>query len=168
MTHSIKTVGAVLAALLMTAMPAHAAASDAEFVQEMRDRVKIEQLMWDYVRAIDGFNADAYAKVFTPDGAFNTVKGSAALSKMVSDLKADQDARRAKGENIPAMHHMMSNQTISFVDANHARVQYYWQTVFADKTRNPPPRLAAAGRGIDDVVRVGGVWLISNRNVAPD
>lgn len=163
-----KTVGAVLAALLMTGMPAHAATTDAQFVQEMRDRVKIEQLMWDYVRAIDGFNPDAYAKVFTPDGAFNNVKGSAALSKMVSDLKADQDARRAKGENIPPMHHMTSNQTISFVDADHARVQYYWQTVFADKTRNPPPRLAAAGRGVDDVVRVGGVWLISNRNVAPD
>ena len=168
MHYSSKAAGAAMAALLAIAMPASAATSDADFVQEMRDRVKIEQLMWDYVRAIDSFNADAYANVFTPDGAFNNVKGSAALSKMVTDLKADQDARRAKGENIPPMHHLMSNQTISFTDANHARVQYYWQTIFADKTRNPPPRLAAAGRGVDDVVRVGGVWLISKRNVAPD
>ena len=168
MRQSLRTASAIIATLMIVATPASAQSNDASFVQEMRDRVKIEQLMWDYVRAIDGFNADAYAKVFTPDGAFNAVKGSAALSKMVTDLKADQDARRAKGENIPAMHHMMSNQTISFTDANHARVQYYWQTVFADKTRNPPPRLAAAGRGVDDVVRVDGVWLISNRNVAPD
>ena len=168
MSQSRKMKSAVIAALMVFAMPGSAGANDADFVQEMRDRVKIEQLMWDYVRAIDGFNADAYAKVFTPDGAFNSVKGSAALSKMVRDLKADQDARRAKGEHIPPMHHMMSNQTISFIDANHARVHYYWQTVFADKTRNPPPRLAAAGRGVDDVVRVNGAWLISNRNVAPD
>ena len=168
MRQSLRAASAVIATMMIFATPASAQSDDATFVQEMRDRVKIEQLMWDYVRAIDGFNADAYAKVFTPDGAFNNVKGSAALSKMVTDLKADQDARRAKGENIPAMHHMMSNQTSSFTDANHARVQYYWQTVFADKTRNPPPRLAAAGRGVDDVVRVGDVWLISNRNVAPD
>jgi len=168
MHYSSKAAGAFIAALLAIAMPANAATSDADFVQEMRDRVKIEQLMWDYVRAIDSFNADAYARVFTPDGTFNTVKGSDALRKMVTDLKSDQDGRRAKGESIPPMHHMMSNQTIEFVSPDHARVHYYWQTVFADKTRNPPPRLAAAGRGVDNVVRVDGVWLISNRNVTPD
>ena len=163
-----KAAPTLLAALLVIATPALAAADDAQFVQEMRDRVKIEQLMWDYVRAIDSFNADAYAKTFTPDGAFNSVTGSEALKKMVTDLKTDQDARRAKGEQIPPMHHMMSNQTIEFVSPDHARVHYYWQTVFAGKSRIPPPRLAAAGRGVDDVVRVNGAWLIRHRNVAPE
>ena len=74
-----KAAPAMLAALLVIATPAHAAVDDAQFVQEMRDRVKIEQLMWDYVRAIDSFNADAYAKTFTPNGAFNSVTGSEAL-----------------------------------------------------------------------------------------
>ena len=144
------------------AMPADAALAQAQ------DRAAIEQLMWNYVRAIDGFDPDAYAGVFTPDGAFGKTKGSEALRKMVADLKKSQDDRRAKGETIGAMHHMMANQTIAFSDRDHAKVHYYWQTVFAGKTMTPPPRMAAAGRGVDDVVRINGTWLISNRNVAPD
>ena len=151
-----------------TLPPAAPAATSDLTLAQAQDRMQIEQLMWTYVRAIDGFDPDGYARVFTPDGAFGKTKGSAALRQMVIDMKKSQDDRRAKGEVIPAMHHFMANQTIEFVDKDHARVHYYWQTVFAGKTLNPPPRLAAAGRGVDDVVRVGGKWLISNRNVAPE
>ena len=167
--------GAALSALLLVAAPGAASAQHADqathaaharLLQEVQDRTQIEKLMWDYVRAADSLNAEAYAAQFTPDGAFNDVKGSEALRKMITDMKASQDARRAKGEHIGAMHHMMSNQTITFIDRDHAQVNYYWQTIFADRTLNPPPRLAAAGRGRDDVVRVNGKWLIQLRNVA--
>jgi hypothetical protein len=167
--------GAALSALVLIAQPGTASAQHADhnqhadhsrLLQEVQDRTQIEKLMWDYVRAADSLNADAYAAQFTPDGAFNDVKGSEALRKMITDMKASQDARRAKGEHIGAMHHMMSNQTITFIDRDHAQVNYYWQTIFADRTLNPPPRLAAAGRGRDDVVRVNGKWLIQLRNVA--
>ena len=167
--------GAALSALVLIAQPGTASAQHADnsqhadhsrLLQEVQDRTRIEELMWDYVRAADSLNADAYAAQFTPDGAFNDVKGSEALRKMIADMKASQEARRAKGEHIGAMHHMMSNQTITFIDRDHAQVNYYWQTIFADRTLNPPPRLAAAGRGRDDVVRVNGKWLIQLRNVA--
>ena len=123
--------------------------------------------MWRYVRAIDSFDQDAYAAVFTPDGAFGATRGRDALRKMVTDLKKGQDDRRAKGEPLPSMHHMMSNAAIDFVDPDHARYTYYWMTVFAGAPGTQPPRVAAAGRGIDDVTRVDGRWLIRNRNVAP-
>jgi hypothetical protein len=159
---------AAIGALLLFATPGPAGANDAEILREAQDRAQIEQLMWDYVRAIDSFNADAYVAVFTPDGTFNATSGSEALRKMVVDLKTGQDERRAKGEAIAAMHHFMANQHIEFVDRDHARVHYYWQTVFAGRSLTPPPRLAAAGRGVDEVVRVDGKWLIRSRNVAPD
>lgn len=163
----IATRSAALAVLLALAAPA-AAQSDADVIREARDRAQIEQLMWDYVRAIDGWNPDAYAAVFTPDGAFGQTKGRDSLKKMVADLKKSQDDRRAKGQAIGAMHHVMSNQSIEFVDRDHARVHYYWQTVFgAGAGATPPVNVAAVGRGVDDVVRVDGKWLIADRNVAP-
>ncbi|MCW2349448.1 hypothetical protein M2341_002847 [Sphingobium sp. B7D2B] len=175
MTTRTTLTGVALSALMLVAQPApllaqHAGHGDqadhARILQEVQDRTQIEKLMWDYVRAADSLNADAYAAQFTPDGAFNDVKGSEALRKMITAMKTSQEERRAKGEHIGAMHHMMSNQTITFIDRDHAQVNYYWQTVFADRALNPPPRLAAAGRGRDDVVRVNGKWLIQLRNVA--
>jgi len=158
---------ASIAALMMVAAPAAAVAADADILREAQDHAQIAQLMWNYVRAIDGFNPDAYAAVFTPDGAFGATKGAEALSKMVADLKKSQDDRRAKGEVIPAMHHVMSNDYIEFIDKDHARYHYYWMTVFAGAPGTNPPRLAAAGRSVDDLVRVNGRWLIRFRNVAP-
>jgi hypothetical protein len=162
-----KLKAAALAVLMLVATPGPAAASDADILRESQDRAAITQLMWTYVRAIDTLNPDAYAAVFTPDGTFNAVKGSDALRKMVVDLKRSQDDRRAKGEAIPAMHHVMSNDHIEFIDKDHARYHYYWMTVFAGQPNGPAPRVAAAGRGVDEVVRVDGKWLIQSRNVAP-
>jgi len=161
-----------LAALLLVAAPAFAqaapdASETADLLREMKDRAEIEKLMWDYVKAIDGWNPDAYAAVFTPDGAFGRAQGRDALRQMVVDLKASQDERSAQGQPSAAMHHVMSNQNIEFVTPDHARVYYYWQTVFGGAAGSTPPvRVAAVGRGVDDVVRLDGKWLIQNRNVS--
>ena len=170
---SRRAAGLAVAAALVFACPGIAAAADGDVLREAQDRAQIEQLMWNYVHAIDHWNADAYAQVFTSDGAFvagpNPVRGRDALTKMVIGMKKSQDDRRAKGQSIGAMHHIMSNQTIEFVDHDHARVHYYWMTVFAGPPATPPaispPNVAAVGRGLDDVVRVEGKWLIANRNV---
>lgn len=157
-----------LAAIMVAATPGAAIASDADIVRQAEDRAQIEALMWNYVRAIDSFNPDAYVSVFTPDGAFGATKGSDALRKMVIDLKKSQDDRRAKGQQILAMHHIVTNASIEFIDKDHARYRYYWMTVFGGAAGvEPAPRVAAVGRGVDDVVRVNGKWLIQTRNVAP-
>ena len=136
-----------------------------QILREAADRAAIEQLMWDYVEAIDGWDPDAYAAVFTEDGAFGQTKGRGALREMVVGLKKSQDERRAGGATIGNMHHIMSNLNIEFVTPDHARVYYYHMTVFGNGL-NPPPNVASVGRGMDDVVRVDGKWLIQNRNVA--
>src|SRR5271169_1095957 len=58
---------------------------------EAQDHAQIDKLMWQYVRALDTENADAYAAVFTPDGQFgsgaNAVKGRDGLKKMITDFR---------------------------------------------------------------------------------
>jgi hypothetical protein len=169
-----RTTAAALGALLALSAAAPALAQQAghgnmaehqQILREAADRAAIEKLMWDYVAAIDGWNPDAYAAAFTEDGAFGATRGHQALRQMVIDLKKSQDDRRAAGAEIANMHHVMSNMNIEFVTPDHARVYYYHMTVFGQGL-TPPPRVASVGKGMDDVVRVDGKWLIRSRNVA--
>lgn len=159
-------------ASLPEARPAPAAAgavlSPELTAQRFADRTAIEQLMWDYVRAADTTNADKYVQVFTEDGSFLNVKGRDALHKMISDMGKSLAERRASGARSGDMHHVMSNQHIEFVSDTHAKVHYYWMTVFGGPAgQEPPPSVAAVGRGLDDVVKINGKWLIKSRNVSP-
>jgi hypothetical protein len=168
----IERSGAALAALLALATPSLAAASDADIAREAQDRLLINDLMWNYVRAIDTLNEDAYPATFTPDGVFTAgakpVRGQAALRQMVTDLKKGRADREAKGApKQPPTHHIITNVHIAFADKDHARMDSYWMTVFPGAPNTQPPRLAAAGRGIDQLVRVNGKWLIQSSDVAP-
>jgi len=138
---------------------------------ESTDREAIEALMWRYARALDSFDADAYAAVYTPDGQFGTgttaTKGTEALKKMITGLKDGRDKRKAAGEAVPPMYHMTTDSWIELVDATHARHHSYWQTVFGASGPGSKPVMEAAGRGVDELVKVNGKWLIKTRDVAP-
>jgi uncharacterized protein (TIGR02246 family) len=169
MTHiRIVAVAAVVGAIALAST--HLGAQD-NAARETRDRAEIEALMWRYARALDTADAEAYASAYTTDGQFwsgaNATKGRAALKKMVADIKDRQAAAEAKGESRPPMYHMTMNSHLTFVDKDHARLEAYWQTVFGAVGQNVPPRVAAAGRSIDQLVRVNGQWLIQSRDVAP-
>jgi uncharacterized protein (TIGR02246 family) len=157
---------AMAAACVGTAMGA-----DRDFAQEAKDRAEIEALMWQYVRALDTLDADAYASVFTEDGRFgagpNATMGRPALKKMIMDLKAGRAEREAAGQASPPMYHVVTNPFLEFTGPNQARLQGYWMTVFGAAGEGGQPRVAAAGREVDELVRVDGRWLIKSRNVAP-
>ncbi|MGP0075710.1 MAG: nuclear transport factor 2 family protein [Bryobacteraceae bacterium] len=128
--------------------------------------------MWQYIRALDTGNADAYAAAFTPDGQFgsgaNAVKGREALKKMITDFRQRTAENQAKtGEKRPPMYHVIANSYLEFVDKDHARMEAYWMTVVAAGGPNVPSRVAGAGREVDELVRVNGQWLIKTRDVAP-
>ncbi len=167
---------AAIGALLLAAIPGPALAQDAaqltpeQLVQRYADREAIEALMWRYDRALDHYDAEAYAANFTPDGAFGQVKGHEALKKMITDLAAGQEQRRQQGETIGKMHHFTMNQWLEFTGPDTARFHYYHQTVFGTGGRIGSPTapiMAAAGQGVDDLVKVDGKWYIKYRNVAP-
>jgi SnoaL-like protein len=149
--------------LAMAAGP-YTMASDADVIREAKDRAEIEKLMWDYARALDTGNAEAYAAVYTEDGAFGATKGREALKKMTNDLNKSREERKAKGEAVGGTLHMTTNHYIEFVDKNHARIHNYWLTAFvppatAAGAARPEPRVPATGRGVDDLVRINGKWV---------
>jgi uncharacterized protein (TIGR02246 family) len=145
-------------------------ADDVAARQAAADRAEIEALMWRYVRALDTRDADAYAAAYTEDGEFaagtNVTAGRDALRAMVADMRQRHDEAEAAGEAQAPMYHMTMNEHLEFVDEDHARLHAYWQTVFG-AVGQTPVRVAAAGRSIDELVRVEGQWLIKSRNVAP-
>lgn len=159
-------------AALSVCLASAVCASDADILREANDRAEIQDLMWRYARALDSLNEEAYAAVFTDDGTFtsgaNVSKGRDALKKIVIDVEQRRAEREAKGEpKSPAMHHVITNANIVFDGKDHARHYSYWMTVFAAGGQQTPPRVAAAGRSIDELVRVNGKWLIKSRNVSP-
>ncbi|MEO6378118.1 MAG: nuclear transport factor 2 family protein [Caulobacteraceae bacterium] len=164
------TAPAVMAAMVFLAAPGVSAAAQGGGARE-GDRAQIAELMWNYTRALDTLNEEAYVRAYVPDGAFGKTKGHEALRKMVVDLKKGQADRAAKGEPAGgAMHHIETNEHIEFPDRDHARYHYYWMTVFGAPPGGPPggqARIAAVGHGVDDLVRVKGKWLIKMRNVSP-
>ena len=170
MTKRIVFSVAAFLAVGLVGWPAAAAENEAE--REVHDRAQIEKLMWQYVRALDTENADAYAAAFTPDGQFgrgaNAIKGREALKKMITNLRQRGAENEAKsGEKRPAMYHVIANSRLEFVDKDHARLEAYWMTVFAASGPQTSARVAAAGREVDDLVRSNGQWLIQTRDVAP-
>ncbi len=167
----MRTRTVVASAILFTICPC-AFAADKDVIRESQDRAEIESLMWRYVRALDTFNADSYAAAFTPDGQFGSgataTKGREALAKMVADLKKRNVENEAKTGQKPApMYHVLTNNHIEFLDKDHARLESYWMTVFGAAGEKSPPRVAAAGREVDELVRLNGQWLIKVRDVAP-
>lgn len=130
------------------------------------DRVEIEELMWNYIRALDSGDAEAYAALFTPDGQFgrgaSAVKGREALKKMVLDARQQMNAKQQEGEKRPRMYHVVTNTHIEFIDGNHARYHAYWMGAFASGGG-----LTSAGREVNELVRINGQWLISVRDVDP-
>ena len=65
------------------------------------------------------------------------------------------------------MYHVTTNPYLEFVDNDHARLHASWMTVFGAAGQATPPRVAAAGHSLDQLVRVNGRWLIRSRDVAP-
>jgi uncharacterized protein (TIGR02246 family) len=151
--------------LLMALVVSTSLAAEKDLVRA-QDRVAIEQLMWNYIRALDSGNAEAYANLFAPDGQFGrgatAVKGREALKKMVSDARQKLDADNKNGKKTPRMFHVVTNPHIEFIDKDHARYHAYWMGVFASGGE-----VTSAGREVNELVRMNGQWLISVRDVDP-
>src|SRR5262250_2098785 len=86
-----KILAGIVVLLFVALLRYRAAAAGNDTQREAQDRVRIEKLMWQYTRALDTENADAYAAAYTTDGQFgsgaNAIKGRDALKKMILDLR---------------------------------------------------------------------------------
>jgi len=128
------------------------------------EQEQIKGLMWQYARALDTADADAYASLYTEDGQFgvgeNATKGREALRNMIASFGAGRG-----GDNpAPQLYHMTADTWIEFIDDTHANHHSYWLTMAA-ASGDSPARVVAVGVGMDELVKVNGQWLIKVRNV---
>lgn len=159
----------------LPAAPAPAPAPAGGMASRAADKDAIEALMWKYDRALDKFNADAYASVYTEDGSFGQTKGREALRKMIAAFNEPRpaaagpstgQAASAAPAGPPKLQHATSNSWVEFTGPDTATIHYYWQTYgLGSGQPNDPPKLLAAGNGIDKVVKQNGQWLFKSRDV---
>ena len=162
----IRTLFSLSTIVFLTILASATFASD-KVPLRAQDRVEIENLMWEYIQALDSHDAEAFAAKFTTDGQFgrgdSASKGREALKKMVIDAWAKMAADTKEGDKKkPHMYHIATNQHIVFIDEEHARYYAYWMGVLETG------EIVSAGREVNELVRVDGRWMISFRDVAPD
>ncbi len=157
----------LLSVFLFMAMVTSSALASEKIPLRAQDRVEIDQLMWDYIKALDSGNAEAYAAVFAPDGQFGrgdkAIKGRDALKKMILDARKQMDTQNTGDKPRPRMYHVVTNPHIEFVDDNHARFYAYWMGVM-----QTGGDVVGAGREVNELVRIDGRWFISVRDVDPE
>jgi hypothetical protein len=144
-----------------------ASQQQASTMQELADRVAIHEVMQKYVWSVDSLDADGYVSVFTADAEVDSngtvMKGHDAIRKVVTGMQASQAKNRAEGKPPGALHHVISNEKISFQGPTQAIYQSYWQTM----RKGADNRYATGGFGTseDHLVKRDGKWLIRYRKL---
>jgi uncharacterized protein (TIGR02246 family) len=159
-----KFLAGIVALLFVALLGYRAMAARNDTQARAEDRAQIENLMWNYSRALYTQNPDAYAALYTPDGQFgtgaNAVKGRDALKKMIVNLK-----QRLAGQQ--PVYVMDVNTSVEFPDRDHAHLEAYWLEVSPRTGSNAPARVVNAGREVEELERVNGQWLLKLRDAAP-
>jgi hypothetical protein len=124
--------------------------------QSAADREAIHELMWRYARAFESLDPDAYVSLFAKEGRFGSAQGHDALRATIEKLKKSR-------LNSPREYLLMTDAWIEFIDATHARHHHYYITIFAAAEQGASPKVLGVGRGVDELVKIGGKWLIQTR-----
>lgn len=152
------------AALSMMGVSPAAAASYAE------DRAEIENLMNQYLFAMDWRDAEAYAATFTEDGVLDSgsgvQKGRAAIVGMINGLKEREAKTRAEdksGVRRPTTRHFVTNLVLT-IKGDTAVGHAYWMSVSNSKDR-AQPHVSAYGHYEDTLAKRNGKWLFTSRKI---
>ncbi len=156
-----------LLAALLAALPAAAAAQSASGsvavrLQRVEDALAIERVLVDYAAFLDGRDYARYAALFAPDGEWTNAggshKGREAIRQMLERVLGPAGAPNR------ANYHLISNPRID-LDGDRATATSRYLFVMRGPEGQPLPSLAGIYR--DELVRLGGKWLI-RRRVADD
>lgn len=128
-------------------------------LQEISDRLEIEDLMVRYSHAVDTQQWDLLDEIFTADAHIDY----SAMGGAVGDLESTKKFLAAIMPNFPAFQHLISNSSIT-VEGD----------IATGRTMCHNPMLVAAGEGkqslmlcglwyLDTFVRIEGKWRIQRR-----
>ena len=129
-------------------------------LQEISDRIEIQELLVRYSHAVDTRNWEMYENVFTPD-AFIDYTCFGGPAGTVTEIRAFLEMAMPKFQSFQ---HMIANTVLDFVDADHVK----------SRTICHNPMVMDIGEGkqhvfycglwyIDDLVRTSDGWRIAAR-----
>ncbi len=138
------------------------------------DRAAIIDLQHRYVLAMDYFDADGYAAVFTEDGVLDwargEVKGRAAIREFMASGTYDlrklnfQPAKTPEGRNWPStVRHLVTNQVIE-INGNTARGVSYWMN-YANNADRRKIEWLSFGSWDDQFVKLDGKWYFKRHAI---
>lgn len=133
------------------------------------DRAAIVDLQARYVMAMDYFDADGYAAVFTEDGVLDwargLVEGRAAIHEFMASRTYDftrgaPAAETADGRNWPStVRHLITNQVIK-VEGDKATALTYWIQFNNNQNRNQVEWMLF-GSWYDEFAKIDGEWFFT-------
>lgn len=128
------------------------------------DRIQIEDLMMQYMVALEARDPEKYAAVFAEDGVLDVngkiYTGRAAIRDFMKGVIRPDHKRWP-------VHHDIVNDPMIVIDGDKASIHAVW-TVYYDDTVKLAPRPGEQGRYVDEVVKVQGRWLFKRRAVISD
>lgn len=138
------------------------------------DRAAIIDLQHRYVLAMDYFDADGYAAVFTEDGVLDwargEVKGRAAIREFMASGTYDlrkmnfQPAKTPDGRDWPStVRHLVTNQVIE-INGNTARGVSYWMN-YANNADRRKIEWLSFGSWDDQFVKIDGKWYFQRHTI---
>jgi len=128
-------------------------------LQEVADRLAIEQVLARYCRGIDRCDAAELTRVFSDDSTIDFGDGEQPRDKSIAGLMAGLGAMKLT-------HHNIGN-IICEIDGDHARaetycVAYHWLP------GEPEIELVVGGRYLDHLIRRADRWQIRERRYIMD
>jgi hypothetical protein len=121
------------------------------------DRLDILELAARYNQAIDSGDGPAWAATFTPDGVFETARGSTVGTAALAQFAESFAAR------MPGTRHWNNNHIIEG-DGDEATHRCYLQLLRTGEQAG----IVSTARYEDRLRRVDGAWRFVHRTVVPD
>jgi uncharacterized protein (TIGR02246 family) len=133
-------------------------------LQALEDREAIRELLFEYRRALDEKDFDAYADLFGDDGEFVTdgrsVRGRSEILAMLADLQAAGALSLEAGDD----RHLVANVEIR-VDGDRATARSTWVYLTRE---GEGPNLAMVGHYEDELRRTAAGWRFARRAAPRD
>ena len=152
----------LLVSLLLPAAQASNGQALAARLQQLEDKVEIEQLLLDYGRHLDNRDFAGYGRLFAKDGEW--VGGFGTASGGPAGIQAFMEKAMGTRPNTARNYHLLTNFVIT-VNGDTATAWSRWAFVV------PGPAgaaLAQAGRYDDTLVRENGRWRFKRRTASND
>lgn len=154
--------------------PAQQQALQPQPASDAADRLAILDVQNRYILAMDYFDADGYAAVFTEDGVLDWARGEVIGREAIREFMATgtydlrnlnfQPAQTPDGKEWPpAVRHLVTNQVIE-INGDTARVISYWMN-YSNAADRRQIQWLSYGSWDDEMVKVDGQWYFKRHKI---